>query len=117
MEHEVNPSCDLRFKYIEDRIDHLDKTVNGNGKTGLKQDVADVKRDIEDVCKSNDRIETQLEEFIAEYRAAQVVKTEGDKTRKNEILKIITTNGFQFFQAVVGAVILYFIWRLTGQIP
>lgn len=123
-EHEMNQSCAIRFTHIDDetreiirRVERLEKDINGNGKTGLKQDVSEVKRDIEDVCKSNDRIETQLKEFIDEYREVQKAVSEGDKNRKNEISKILTTNGFQLVQAVVGALIIYFLWRLTGQIP
>lgn len=120
----MNSSCAIRFTRIDDehneikkRLDAIDKDIEGNGKAGLKQDVHDLKRDMEDMCASNDRIETKLLEFIAAYHKAQETVGEGDRNRKNEILKIATTNGFQFVQAVVGALIIYFLWRLTGQFP
>lgn len=120
----MNSSCAVRFTHLDDehkeirnRLEGIEKDIEGNGKSGLKQDVHDLKRDIEDVCQSNDRIEKKLLEFIAAYHKAQETVGEGDKNRKNEIFKIVTTNGFQLVQAVVGALIIYFLWKLTGQIP
>lgn len=122
--HEMNSSCAIRFTRIDDehreikkRLDAIDRDIEGNGKAGLKQDVHDLKRDMEDVCASSDRIEAKLKEFIDTYHKDKEVSGEGEKNRKNEIFKIVTTNGFQLVQALVGALIIYFLWRLTGQLP
>ena len=81
MTHDINPDCAANFSRLTERdsevlrrVMNIEHDIEGNSKPGMKKDVEGLKRDMEDVCKSNERIETTLDNFVKEYKAA----SEGD---------------------------------------
>lgn len=112
-EHEIYPVCQYKFDDTKHRLDKIEHALDGNAKPGLIQDVAELKRDVEDVCKSNDRIETTLDKFVKDFHSSN----EGDKNRGTELKKIVLQNGGQVFLAVIQLLMLYWFWSQTGVTP
>jgi DNA-directed RNA polymerase delta subunit len=120
MTHDINPECAAHFSSLDERnaevlrrVTNIEHDLEGNAKPGMKQDVAELKRDVEDVCSSNSRIEETLDKFVKDYRASN----EGDKNRGLEIKKVFINNSGQIALAVVQMLMLLWFWQRTGVTP
>lgn len=116
----MNPACAAHFANLDDRdaevlrrVTKIEHDLEGNAKPGLKQDVADLKRDVEDVCESNNRIEETLGNFVKKYEAS----SEGDKNRGLEIRKVLINNSGQIALAIVQMLMIWWFWSQTGVTP
>ena len=120
MTHEINPDCAANFSRLTERdaeilrrVTSIEHDIEGNSKPGMKKDVESLKRDMEDVCKSNDRIETTLDSFVKDYKAA----SEGDKNRGVELKKVLINNGGQIALAIAQMLMIWWFWTQTGVTP
>jgi len=120
MTHDINPECAAHFSRLDERdaevlrrVINIEHDLEGNAKPGMKQDVADLKRDVEDVCESNGRIEETLDKFVEKYEAS----SEGDKNRGLEIRKVLINNSGQIALAIVQMLMIWWFWSQTGATP
>jgi hypothetical protein len=124
MEHEVNASCQIQFdrinvfhKRIEDDLNKLMVVVLGNGKQGLKEDVAQLHRDFIEIRGAMYEQDKILEEIIKSGKEAGADKMKSEENKKSEILKFVLTTIGVLFAGALQFVTVYFLWKLTGQMP
>ena len=124
MDHEVNASCQIQFdrintfhKRIEDDLNKLMVVVLGNGKQGLKEDVAQLHRDFVEIRSAMYEQDKILEEIIKAGKEAGADKRKSEENKKSEILKFILTTIGVLFAGALQFVTVYFLWKLTGQMP
>jgi hypothetical protein len=127
MTQDINKDCAVRFERLDNehasldrRLQKIETAIEGNGKSGLKDDVAAVKRDVEDsraAIYEQDRYLERIEKQVKEIKATLDSSSEGDKNRKLDITKAVMSNGMTFVTMVVNILLIYLIWRVTGQLP
>ena len=124
MEHEVNASCQIQFdrintfhKRIEDDLSKLMVVVMGNGKQGLKEDVAQLHRDFVEIRSAIYEQDIALDKLLKSWTEAGADKRKSDENKKSEILKFVLTTIGVLFAGALQFVTVYFLWKLTGQMP
>jgi len=124
MEHEVNASCQIQFdrintahKQIDDTLCKLTVLLLGNGKAGLKEDVAQLHRDFVEIRSAIYEQDKILEELIKAGKEAGADKRKAEENKKTEILKFVLTTIGVLFAATLQLATVYVLFKLTGQMP
>lgn len=131
MEHEQNKECAVRFERIDAthgdilrRISKMEAAFFGNGKTGFRDEFVEFKNkiikdldELQGAIYEQDRFLERLEKSQKEIQKQLEAGSEGDKNRKNEIVKTAMSNAGAILTLIVNAAVIYFLFRLTGQMP
>jgi len=124
MQHEKHPECLVNFERIntthariESDLQKLMVAIFGNGRAGLKEETAQVHRDISELREAI----FEQDQLLRELRDARKLETKSRddevKARKSEVLKFILTVGLALLAGLVTFANTYVLWLLTGQIP
>ena len=124
MEHEVNATCQIQFdrintfhNRIEADLSKLMVVVLGNGKQGLKEDVAQLHRDFVEIRSAIYEQDIALDKLLKNWTEAGADKRKSEENKKSEILKFVLTTIGVLFAGALQFVTVYFLWKLTGQMP
>lgn len=102
---------------MQNDITKLIAVVMGNGKAGLKDDLAQTRRDMGELREAifeQDELIRGLKTSIDEKNKAVV---DDAKTKRNEILKTASAAFMTILAAALAFANTYFLWRLTGHFP
>lgn len=124
MDHEINKECAVQFERIgathariESDLQKLMVAYFGNGKTGLKEEVAQLHRDFVEIRSALYEQDVLLEEIKKSEKERSSDRAKAEEARRAESIKFI----FAILAIIVGGMITfantYFLWRLTGQLP
>jgi hypothetical protein len=123
-EHKMNAECLIRFERIINSQDQIQKSLDkltgavfGNGKMGLKEDVAQSHRDIIELREALYEQDKILEEIRNNEKDVNLEKRKEESSKRSEILKFVLTTVGLLFAGALQFVTVYFLWKLTGNMP
>jgi hypothetical protein len=124
VEHEKNPECLVNFERInttnariESDLQKMMVAIFGNGRAGLKEETAQVHRDINELREAIFEQDQLIRELKETGKLESKSRADEIKARKNEVLKFILMAALALLGGLVTFANTYFLWRLTGQLP
>jgi hypothetical protein len=124
MEHEKHPECLVNFERIntthariESDLQKMMVAIFGNGRAGLKEETAQLHRDINELREVIFEQDQLLRELRDSRKMEAKSRDDEVRARKSEVLKFILMAGLALLGGMVTFANTYFLWRLTGQLP